>query len=51
MQLEEKPGGAYTVVTESKQTGKPVPWWCRIDDGYKGGPAVFYPTSIVILTC
>ncbi len=42
--------GAYTFVTDSKQSGKPVPRWVRVDDGFKGGPACFFPSSVVIMS-
>lgn len=43
--------GAYTRVTDSADSGmNPVPRMIKVEDGHNGGPAVEYPSSVVIAT-
>lgn len=41
--------GPYTFVTDSIQTGVPVPRTIRVDDGFNGGVAMWYPNAVIIL--
>jgi hypothetical protein len=42
--------GAYTEVSDSLDTGRKVPRYIRIDDGFNGGPAIFYPSLVIVFT-
>lgn len=42
--------GPYTFVSDSLDSNKPVPRKVRVDDGFNGGPALFYPGAVVVLT-
>lgn len=44
--------GPYTMVVDSLGDGnsQPVPRTIQVHDGFNGGPAIFYPQSIIILT-
>lgn len=43
--------GAYTRVTDSADSGmNPVPRMIKIEDGHNGGPAVEYPSMVIIMT-
>jgi hypothetical protein len=41
--------GPYTFITDSTQTGIPIPRGLRIDDGFNGGIACWYPSAVLIL--
>lgn len=41
--------GPYTFVTDSIQTGVPVPRTVRVDDGFNGGVAMWYPNAVIII--
>jgi hypothetical protein len=45
--------GPYTIVSDSANaTGQAViPRVVRVDDGFNGGPAVFFPGAVIILSC
>lgn len=47
---EDGQPGAYTLVFDSLMTGRPVPRFVEVHDGFKGGIACFYPTAIVTVT-
>lgn len=42
--------GAYVYVSDSLDSGKPVPRKIRVDDGFNGGPALMFPSLIICLT-
>lgn len=42
--------GAYTYVSDSLDSGRPVPRRIRVDDGFNGGPALTFPSLIIVLT-
>lgn len=42
--------GPYTYVSDSLDTGRPIPRRIRVDDGFNGGPAMFFPSLIIVLT-
>jgi hypothetical protein len=42
--------GPYTYVNDSLDHGQPVPRRIRVDDGFNGGPALFYPGAVIVLT-
>jgi hypothetical protein len=42
--------GPYTYVSDSLDSGKPVPRKLRVDDGFNGGPALFFPGAVIVLT-
>lgn len=42
--------GAYTYVSDSLDTGRPIPRRIRVDDGYNGGPALTFPSLVIVLT-
>jgi len=42
--------GPYTFVNDSLDGGHPVPRKIRVDDGFNGGPAIFFPGAVIVLT-
>jgi hypothetical protein len=42
--------GPYTYVSDSLDGPRPIPRTIRLDDGFNGGPAMFFPSLIFILT-
>lgn len=42
--------GTYTYVSDSLDSGQKVPRKIRIDDGFNGGPAMFFPSLVIVLT-
>lgn len=42
--------GPYTEVTDSLDTGSKVPRRIRVDDGFNGGPALMFPSLVIVLT-
>lgn len=42
--------GAYTYVSDSLDHGVKIPRKIRLDDGFNGGPALFFPSVIIIFT-
>lgn len=42
--------GPYTYVTDSLDTDRPIPRRLRVDDGFNGGPALFFPSLVIVLT-
>jgi hypothetical protein len=42
--------GPYTLVSDSLDHGAKVPRTVRIDDGFNGGPALFFPSLVIVLT-
>lgn len=42
--------GAYTYISDSLDTGKPIPRRIRIDDGFNGGPTLWFPSLVIVLT-
>ena len=42
--------GPYMRVTDSLNTGNPVPRTIRLDDGHNGGPVLYYPAAVVAMT-
>lgn len=42
--------GPYTYVSDSLDSNQPVPRRIRVDDGFNGGPALFFPGAVIVFT-
>jgi hypothetical protein len=43
-------GGSYTHVIDSLNTGNPVPRRVDVHRGHNGGPVIFYPSGVVVMS-